>query len=81
MSAGIGADATSHLFVGIDLGRFKHVASIVDANGMLVDGRSFEHSVEGISSTIDWLIDWADNDPHRLDVAIHSGDVSRKKRE
>jgi transposase len=70
VSAGIGADAASHLFVGIDLGRFKHVASIVDASGMLVDGRSFQHSVEGISSTVDWLIDAANQDADRLSVAI-----------
>jgi len=70
MSAGIGADAASHLFVGIDLGRFKHVASIVDASGVLVDGRSFEHSVEGILSTVDWLIDAANQDVDRLSVAI-----------
>jgi len=70
VSAGIGADAASHLFVGIDLGRFKHVASIVDASGMLVDGRSFQHSVEGISSTVDWLIDAANQDADRLSLAI-----------
>jgi transposase len=72
MSAGIGTDAKSHLFVGIDLGRYKHVASILDANGELIDGRSFEHSVEGISTTIDWLIQTADEDVHRLAVAIET---------
>lgn len=70
MSAGTGADATSHLFVGIDLGRWKHVASIVDANGELIDGRSFDHSVEGISTTIDWLLEIANQDARRLAVAI-----------
>ena len=64
MSASTGADATSHpltnrlsrskspLLVGIDLGRWRHVASIVDGNGEFVAERGFAHSVEEISDTI-----------------------------
>ena len=85
-SASTGADATSHpltrarsepsrrlrplLFVGIDLGRWLHVASVVDANGGFVAEQGFEHSVEGLASIIDWLIDLAEQDPKRIWVAI-----------
>ena len=83
MSASTGADATSHplttnrnssskspLFVGIDLGRWLHVASVVDANGEFIAERGFAHSVEGLASTIDWLIDLAEQDPRRIFVAV-----------
>jgi transposase len=82
MSAGTGADATSHplkptespeqprLFAGIDLGRWLHVVSVVDANGEFVVEQGFPHSVEGLASIIDWLIDLAEQDPKRLRVAI-----------
>lgn len=82
MSAGTGADATSHpltigdlstqptLFVGIDLGRWLHVASVVDDNGKFVAERGFAHSAEGLTATTDWLIDLAEQDPKRILVAI-----------
>ena len=82
MSASTGADATSHpltnklsrnkspLFVGIDLGRWLHVASVVDGNGEFVAERGFAHSVEGITDTIDWLIELAEQDAQRISVAI-----------
>jgi transposase len=82
MSASTGADATSHpltltesrgqprLFVGIDLGRWLHVVSVVDGNGELVAERGFAHSVEGLATIIDWLIDLAEQNPKRIWVAI-----------
>jgi transposase len=86
MSAGTGADATSHskvlaeprereqplplLFAGIDLGRWLHVVSVVDANGEFVVEQGFAHSVEGLATVIDWLIDLAEQEPKRLRIAI-----------
>jgi transposase len=82
MSASTGADATSHLltnatarsqpplFVGIDLGRWLHVASVVDSNGAFVGERSFAQSVEGLAIIIEWLIDLAEQLPQRISVAI-----------
>lgn len=73
MSAGTGADATSQsltLFVGIDLGRWLHVAYVVDRNGKFFSERHFEHSVDGLSKTIDWLIDLVELAPRCIGVAI-----------
>jgi transposase len=82
MSAGTGADVTSHplrptespeqprLFAGVDLGRWLHAVAIVDGNGELVAERGFAHSVEGLATIIDWLIDLAEQNPKRIWVAI-----------
>jgi transposase len=58
------------LLVGIDLGQWLHQACVLDSNGELVEERGFEHSLDGLSSTLDWLLNLASMDPERLAVAI-----------
>ncbi len=82
MSASTGADATSHaltidtarsqppLFVGIDLGRWFHVTIVIDSDGKFFAERRFAHSVDGLSTTIEWLFDIAEQVPQRFSVAI-----------
>lgn len=56
--------------VGIDLGQWLHVACVLDANGEFLEERGFPHSVDGLSSTLDWLLNLADKHPERIAVAI-----------
>jgi len=57
-------------FVGIDLGRWLHVASVVDSNGQFLAERGFAHSYEGLAETVDWLLDLAQHDTSRIAVSI-----------
>ena len=84
-SASTGADETSHalaemsssmnqlkydFFVGIDLGQWLHLASVVDAKCNFLAERGFPHSREGLSGTIDWLLEETSQDTERIAVAI-----------
>ena len=57
-------------FVGIDLGQWLHMASVVDAKGKFLGERGFPHSREGLSETIDWLFQLTTPDTERIAVAI-----------
>ena len=57
-------------FVGIDLGQWLHMASVVDAKGQFFGERGFPHSREGLSGTIDWLLEETTQDRERIAVAI-----------
>jgi len=57
------------LLVGIDLGQWLHQACVLDANGELLEERGFEHSVDGLSATLDWLLNLASK-AERIAVAI-----------
>ena len=57
-------------FVGIDLGQWLHMASLVDAKGKFLGERGFPHSREGLSGTIDWLLEETSQDTERIAVAI-----------
>ena len=56
--------------VGIDLGQWLHMAVALDAKGEFVGERSFPHSREGLSETIDWLLQLTTQDTERIAVAI-----------
>ena len=58
------------IFVGIDLGRWLHQACVLDANGELLQHRGFAHSSEGLSKTVDELLNLAQQHPELLAVAI-----------
>lgn len=58
------------LLVGIDLGQWLHHACVLDANGEFLEERGFEHSAEGLSDTLDWLLSLVDNNPACIAVAI-----------
>jgi transposase len=58
------------LFVGIDLGRWLHVASVMDSSGKFIAERSFDHSYEGLAETVDWLLDLAQHDTGCIVVGI-----------
>jgi len=58
------------LLVGIDLGQWLHQACVVDANGEFLEERGFEHSVEGLGATRDWLLNLAGKNAERIAVAI-----------
>ena len=58
------------IFVGIDLGRWLHVAHALDADGEFLAERGFAHSGEGLSETVDWLLNLAEQDVERIAVAI-----------
>jgi len=58
------------LHVGIDLGQWLHQACVVDANGELLEERGFEHSVDGLGTTLAWLLSLAGKDAERIAVAI-----------
>ena len=57
-------------FVGIDLGQWFHMASVVDAKGEFLGETDFPHSREGLSGTIDWLLEVTSQDTARIAVAI-----------
>ncbi len=57
-------------FVGVDLGQWLHMASVVDAKGKFLGERGFPHSREGLSETIDWLLRLTTPDTERIAVAI-----------
>ena len=57
-------------FVGIDLGQWLHMASVVDAKGEFLGETGFPHSREGLSRTIDWLLEVTSQDTARIAVAI-----------
>lgn len=84
-SASIGADETSHrlagknlsmrqhpfrIFVGIDLGRWLHQACVLDASGELLQHRGFAHSSEGLSTTVDAMLNLAKQRPEFIAVGI-----------
>ena len=56
--------------VGIDLGQWLHMAVALDAKGEFVGERSFPHSREGLSETIDWLLQLTTQDTERIAVTI-----------
>lgn len=58
------------LFVGIDLGQWLHVACVIDASAEVVGELGFPHSAEGLSETVDWLLELAKHKADRLAVAI-----------
>jgi transposase len=58
------------VFVGIDLGRWLHVACVLDASGKVLAERSFAHSSEGLSETVDWILNLADQHTERIAVSI-----------
>ena len=58
------------IFVGIDLGRWLHQACVHDTNGELLQHRSFAHSSEGLSKTVDELLNLAQQRPELIAVAI-----------
>jgi len=58
------------IFVGIDLGRWLHMACVLDAGGEFLEERGFAHSAEGLSETVDWLLNLAQQDGGRIAVAI-----------
>ena len=58
------------LLVGIDLGQWLHHACVLDANGEFLEERGFQHSVDGLSATLDWLMNLAGKDAERIAVAI-----------
>ncbi len=57
-------------FVGIDLGQWLHMISVVNAKGEFLGERGFPHSRAGLSETIDWLLDLTTQDKQRIAVAI-----------
>ena len=57
-------------FVGIDLGQWLHIASVLDANGEFLGERGFAHSHKGLSETVDWLLQLASQHSERIAVAI-----------
>ena len=57
-------------FVGIDLGQWLHIASVLDANGEFLGERGFAHSYKGLSETVDWLLQLASQHSERIAVAI-----------
>ena len=57
-------------FVGVDLGQWLHIASVLDANGNFLEERGFAHSHKGLSETVDWLLKLAAQDSKRIAVAI-----------
>ena len=84
-SAGTGADETSHalaamsssrnqldydFFVGVDLGQWLHMASVANVKGEFMGERGFPHSREGLSETIDWLLELTTKDTERIAGAI-----------
>jgi transposase len=58
------------IFVGIDLGRWLHVAHVLDADGKFLGARGFAHSGEDLSDTVDWLLEFAQRDATRIAVGI-----------
>ncbi len=58
------------IFVGIDLGRWLHHACMLDANGEVLQYRGFAHSNEGLSKTVEELLNLAQQRPELLAVAI-----------
>lgn len=58
------------LLVGIDLGQWLHQACVLDANGEFLEERGFEHSVDGLSMTLDWLLSLAGKHAEHIAVAI-----------
>jgi transposase len=57
-------------FVGIDLGRWLHIASVMDSSGQFVAERGFAHSYEDLAETVDWLLELAKHDTGRIAVGI-----------
>jgi transposase len=57
-------------FVGIDLGRWLHIASVMDSSGQFLAERGFAHSYEDLAETVDWLLELAQHDTGRIAVGI-----------
>jgi transposase len=57
-------------FVGIDLGRWLHQACVLDASGELLEHRGFAHSSEGLSKTVDELLNLAQQRAELIAVGI-----------
>ena len=43
-------------FVGVDWGRTLHQACLVDAQGKLLDEKSFQHGGKGLNSLVEWIL-------------------------
>ena len=57
-------------YVGIDLGQWLHMASVLDAKGEFLGELGFPHSREGLSGTVEWLLEMTTQDTKRIAVAI-----------
>jgi transposase len=60
------------ILVGIDLGRWLHHACVLDASGELLQYRRFAHSSEGLSKTVEELLNLAQQRPELIAVAIET---------
>jgi transposase len=58
------------IFVGIDLGRWLHIAYALDGDGKFLGERDFAHSGKDLSETVDWLLNFAKQDIGCIAVAI-----------
>jgi transposase len=58
------------IFVGIDLGCWLHVASVLDSSGKFLAEKSFQHSREALSEMLDWLMSLAKQDTQQIAVAM-----------
>jgi transposase len=58
------------IFVGIDWGRWLHVAHALDARGEFLAERGFAHSGKDLSQTVDWLLSLAEQDVGAIAVSI-----------
>ena len=66
-------------FVGVDLGQWLHMASVANAKGEFMGERGFPHSREGLSETIDWLLELTTQDTTRIAVAIEKTSWGRRR--
>lgn len=57
-------------FVGIDLGQWQHVVCVLEIIADSLTQASFEHSLRGLSDMLDWLLNFAEQQPERIAVAI-----------
>ena len=58
------------LLVGIDLGQWLHQACVLDINGKFLAEKGFAHSLDGLSATLEWLLNLAGKQAERIAVAI-----------
>ena len=59
------------ILAGIDLGRWLHVASVIDATyGSFLGEMGFPHSREGLTEVVEWLKGLVQNKAHHIGVAI-----------
>lgn len=57
-------------YLGIDWGRERHQACIVDDQSKSLANRSFEHSASGLQQLIEWCLNTVNNTPASVSVAI-----------